>query len=53
MLLADPDENTYEFVAKILINIYGFLVGSGVVLGLFVIFVILLKMCHYGDTKNC
>ena len=47
MLLADPDDNTYEFASKILINIYGFLVGSGVVLVIFLIFALLLKRCHY------
>ena len=51
MLLADPDESTFEFASKILINIYGFLVGSGVVWVAFLIFTLLLKKCHYGKSK--
>ena len=51
MLLADPDEKTLEFASKILINIYGFLVGSGVVWVAFLIFVLLLKKCNYGRNK--
>ena len=50
MLLSDPGE--YESVSKVLLYIYLYIAGTGVVTVGFLIFALLLKKWNYGKTKT-